>query len=275
MTHAAAASPPSGANAPLDLPLEGEVTSPNWRSLPSGDDMSKEYPMLAQMMNLAGEATIRCTVDTDGRLQDCKVVSESPSGMGFGAAAERLSAYFSMKPAQIDGQAVKDFVTIPIKFALDGATNAVAETEPPPPTSPTALELARKLIAEQGVASRFRDKWEPVVKQLVSEAALNGDIKSSVSALDAFQQGLDDVIQRIVERQARMTAAKMTDEQLRVSLAYFDSPAGKAWLSTGLDLSVPSDLNKRVAAAAHDHLCRSVACDANGRPKMGQAASQN
>ncbi len=267
---ARAAEPPPRASDPesqLDLPLEGQVTSANWRSIPSGDDMAKEYPRLAQLMNLTGKAMIRCATDTEGRLQDCKVIEESPAGFGFGAAAVRLSAYFSMTPARIDGQPVNGVVAIPINFAMDGQTNVAAEPEPPAPTSPAALELARKVLALEGVAGRLKEQSRPAAARLVSEAVLNGDIKSSTVALDAFQQGMDDVIQAALERHARMMASKMTETQLRATINFLESPPGSAWVAAGVDVTMSEDSIRALGAAARRRLCESLTCDANGQPK--------
>jgi TonB family protein len=267
----AGAGPPPGASDPdsqLDLPLEGQITHADWRSQPSGDDMSKEYPKLAQLMDLAGQASIRCAVDTEGRLQDCTVVSESPTGFGFGAAAVRLSAYFSMKPELIDGQPVRTTITIPIKFALGASPTVAAAPEPPPPTSPAALDLARQIMALQGSEARLKREARPAIAGLISQAVANGDITSSTEALDAFQQGLDDVIAAAVERQAQMMAANMTEAQLHATLDYLNSPAGKAWLATGLDVTLSSpDFLQRLGAAARKHLCAGAACNPEGQPK--------
>ena len=260
---------------PLDLPLEAKVTNPDWRATPSGDEMANEYPKLAQLMNVPGEATMTCTVDTDGRLQDCKVIGESPAGFGFGAAIMRLSAYFDMKPAQIDGVPVKAKITIPIKFKLAGATDEAAEPEPPPPTSAAALELAHKILTLQGAPARLQDRWRPLLVRMSSETVLDGDVISSTAALDAFQQGLDDVIQATIEHQARIIAAKMNEAELRATLSYFESPTGKAWLAASFDLATPKDFNKRLATAARGHLCAKAACGADGRLKSGQASNPN
>jgi TonB family protein len=267
----AEAGPPPGASDPdtqLDLPLEGQITHPDWRSQPSGDDMAKEYPKLAQLMDLAGRAAIRCAVDAEGRLQDCAVVSESPAGFGFGAAAVRLSAYFSMKPERIDGQPVRSTITIPIKFQLYAQSPAAPDPEAPPPSSPAALDLARQVLVLQGVEAQLKRESRPAIARLVREAVANGDIESSTAALDAFQQGLDDVIAATIERQARMMAANMTEAQLRATLDYLNSPAGKAWLATGVNVTLSSkDLLQRLGSAARKHLCASVACDSSGQPK--------
>jgi len=230
--------------------------------------MAKEYPKLAQLMSLAGTALIRCAVDTVGRVQDCSVVAETPVGFGFGAAAVRLSAYFSMKPEQIDGQPVRSTISIPIKFKLGAESVAAPEPEAPPPSSPAALDLARQVLVLQGAEARLKRESRPAIAQLVGAAVANGDIESSTVALDAFQQGLDDVIAAAVERQARTMAADMTEAQLRATLDYLNSPAGKAWLTTGISVTFSTpDFLQRLGAAARKHLCASAACNPEGPPK--------
>jgi hypothetical protein len=87
-------------------------------------------------------------------------------------------------------------------------------------------------------------------------------------ALDAFQQGLDDVIAAAVERQAQMMAANMTEAQLHATLDYLNSPAGKAWLATGVNVTLSSkDLLKRLGSAARKHLCAGAVCEPSGPPK--------
>jgi TonB family protein len=253
--------------------LEGEVVTPQWKSTPSGADLQKEYPKLAQILQLGGSASIRCATNTEGRLEDCTVVSEQPVGFGFGAAALRMAAYFSVTPAQVDGQPTRGRVTIPIKFVLGQAPALPAELEPPPPTSPAALELARKVVALQQVADRYHDQASPWMTGLTQAATLDGDIKSSTVSLDAIQQGLDDVIQEVVDRQAHILAANMTDAQLHATLDFLESPAGKALVIASRDMTPPRDFLKRVANATLKRLCVSASCDSAGKPTGPSAAS--
>jgi TonB family protein len=244
------------------------LTKPEWLSTPSGDDMAKVYPPRAQRMNQAGAASIRCTIDTAGSLQDCVVVRESPAGFGFGAAALSLAAYFKMKPAQRDGRPIKSVLTIPIRFALAGQTNVAAEAEPPlpPPTSPAALELARQVLALQGMSAGLKAQSQPAVAVLLGATVLKGDAKFDTVALEAFQQGLDDVVAAVIERHAQVMAAAMTEAQLRATLDYLESPAGSAWRAAGIAVTPSPDFLSRLAEAASKRLCRAVACDAAGQP---------
>lgn len=266
VTSASAAAPVQQAVPPQD----SQVTKPEWLSIPSGDDMAKVYPDLAQRMNLAGRASIKCIIDTDGSLQDCQVVKESPAGFGFGAAALRLSAYFKMKPPQRDGRPIKGVLTLPIRFELAGQTIIPADKEPPPPTSPAALELARQVLALQGMSAHLKAQSQPAVAGLLSEVVRAGDIKFDAAALNAYQQGLDDVVEAFVEHHARMMAAAMTEAQLRATIDYLDSPAGRVWRTVGIAVTPSSDFLRRLVEAASQHLCGSVACDTAGQSSLPQ-----
>lgn len=47
-----------------------------------------------------GTATVRCRADERGRLKDCRVVSESAAGQGFGEAAVRTVMRGRVDPEQ-------------------------------------------------------------------------------------------------------------------------------------------------------------------------------
>lgn len=63
-----------------------------------------------------GRAVINCRVNALGKLENCKVVSEDPPNQKFGAAALKLSAYFTLKKTASQPGATID---IPIRFQLD------------------------------------------------------------------------------------------------------------------------------------------------------------
>lgn len=54
-----------------------------------------------------GNAAMSCVVRLDQRLEDCQVISETPPGMGFGAAALRLSGQYRALPPTENGQPVE------------------------------------------------------------------------------------------------------------------------------------------------------------------------
>jgi TonB family protein len=89
---------------------------PNWLKRPSAQDLMSVWPTAAMKTGRGGKAVIACTVTIQGALRDCRVVSESPVGAGFGPAGVTLSAQLLMKPATHNGQPVEGTVRIPITW---------------------------------------------------------------------------------------------------------------------------------------------------------------
>jgi len=67
---------------------------PRWSRTPSLEDMTKAYPPEALAANVAGSATVECSVDERGRLADC--VASDETGPGFAAAALAVTSGFEM-----------------------------------------------------------------------------------------------------------------------------------------------------------------------------------
>jgi hypothetical protein len=96
------------------------ITAPDWRKLPSSDDLMAVFPANAHG---GGRAVLKCEVAPDGLLRKCMVVSETPVGQGFGAAALALTPQFRFKPGTRDGVPISSWVELPIKWPdLPGAT---------------------------------------------------------------------------------------------------------------------------------------------------------
>ena len=95
------------------------VTRPDWLVKPVPKDLIDAYPPAALKAHESGAAKIGCGVAADGKLTGCRILSESPKGAGFGAAAMALSARFQMKPMSKDGKPVAGgVVRIPIRFMV-------------------------------------------------------------------------------------------------------------------------------------------------------------
>lgn len=88
-----------------------------WLTEPSFEDQARAYPHDAYRKKLSGDSAIRCAVAADGRLADCVVVSETPSAMGFGAAALSLADRFRMKPQALAARTATT-VTVPFRWKI-------------------------------------------------------------------------------------------------------------------------------------------------------------
>ena len=112
-----AAAPPAAPSSatPSDLQLRN---SPHWLHLPTPAEIRAAAPRGPGR----GEATLSCTLNDDGLLTGCRVVSESPAGAGFGPAALSLAYKFRMSPLTANGDSVEGAqVEIPIVFRPRGS----------------------------------------------------------------------------------------------------------------------------------------------------------
>lgn len=96
------------------------ISDPTWISRPNADQLTRFYPPGALDRGMTGTAVLSCTVNAGGRPMACHVIGETPTGLGFGPAAIKLSAFFKMSPRTEDGQPVDGgVVQIPIRFSLE------------------------------------------------------------------------------------------------------------------------------------------------------------
>lgn len=92
------------------------IRNPSWISQPNADQMMRAYPNAALQRGLAGSATLNCLVEANGRVSACDVTGETPSGNGFGRAAQQLSRHFRINPRTVDGAAEGSRVAINLRF---------------------------------------------------------------------------------------------------------------------------------------------------------------
>jgi TonB family protein len=90
--------------------------NPDWKHVPTRDQLVSIWPRAALEKGLNGKAEITCTTTTQGSLRDCTVVREAPPGAGFGQAAIALSPQFLMTPKMCGGRPVQGDVQIPVNF---------------------------------------------------------------------------------------------------------------------------------------------------------------
>jgi protein TonB len=81
------AQPASGAATPSPTPAA------KWAQPPSAAAVDIAYPERAANFGVSGQATVNCLALAGGKLTDCRIVSETPSGADFGRAAVTLAPH--------------------------------------------------------------------------------------------------------------------------------------------------------------------------------------
>ncbi len=126
------------------------ITKPEWLRIPSGRTMTAGIPKLAKSRAIQGAATLFCSVNGQGRLENCTIATEDPPGFGFGSAALGMASEFQMKPTTADGKKVEGgTIKQPFVFFTD---------RPPVPylsavawaATPTAAQIAAAFPTESG-----------------------------------------------------------------------------------------------------------------------------
>ena len=62
-----------------------------WDKTPTGVDVLSVFPRPALIRNVSGQVDMRCRVLQSGAVAHCDVLDESPTGWGFGSAAQQLA----------------------------------------------------------------------------------------------------------------------------------------------------------------------------------------
>lgn len=92
------------------------ISTPHWLRRPR--DLERYYPARALQREIQGAAVLDCLVNTDGYLT-CVVMSETPQGWGFGAAALNIAGDYRMSPALRDGVAVEARYRMYVPFRVE------------------------------------------------------------------------------------------------------------------------------------------------------------
>lgn len=103
---------PRPALAPVAAPEV--ITNPSWVQQPM-----PSYPAAALEQGLtSGQADLSCTVEADGRVSACTIISEDPVGAGYGAAALAAAGNARLSPRSVDGAGVGGTVRFSVRFRI-------------------------------------------------------------------------------------------------------------------------------------------------------------
>lgn len=94
------------------------LLDPDWLSWFGPEEVERAYPLAAFKAGEPGRAVLSCLGLRDGRVKECRVLAETPTGEGFGRAALGLTRYCRFRPLKVDGRAVEARLRIPIEFSV-------------------------------------------------------------------------------------------------------------------------------------------------------------
>jgi|GEM_PF-5026115 len=99
------------ANPAVPRAFGAQQTAPQWAATPR-----VSFPAKARGAMTDGSARIDCIVTTRGRARDCRVISESVEGYGFGQEALAAEGSFRFRPSTVGGEPVEARGTFTIRF---------------------------------------------------------------------------------------------------------------------------------------------------------------
>jgi TonB family protein len=227
----AAASPAFAAPSPA--PGIAPATSPaaSAPAAPAPDPILAYYPAAARAADLEGQADLRCDRDAHLKLANCTLVSESPAGQGFGAAAIAIAAQAVGNPAiQLDDPAKRPTVTFTMRFAL----------KPEPSITPNVLSaphtVVQPTIAQTPTPADFQRAYPArALDDGVAGAALLDCLVSKAGALTAcrifretppgygFGAAALEVAKNYVMRPRLIDGAPVDDAEVQLPVSF--SPA--------------------------------------------------
>lgn len=210
--------------APPELPPG--VVAAEWERRPTQEEMLRVLPARAAELGQDGRAVMRCDVTKAGTLRNCAVLSEEPTGYGFGGALLALAPAYRMKPATLNGQPVDSWIDIPVRWKLErGVADADRRILPDPVwfEAPTRADVDAVRPAGRTGATVLR-----------CEVALNiGRLKDCSAAT-----GGEDSLSRAASKLApKFRTLSVTREQLgKIRHLYVDVPVLFSEAEAGVDL---------------------------------------
>jgi TonB family protein len=103
-------------------PARPPSPSPNAATIGVNDPTASYYPLAALRSGVDGAAVIRCARNAHLAVRDCTLVSETPAGQGFGAAALAMAAKSADNPKVDDAQAAaRPPADIEVRFSAHAA----------------------------------------------------------------------------------------------------------------------------------------------------------
>lgn len=130
---------------------------PHWETPPDSELTSSLVPTFAAWMGISGTVTLQCRADQDGHPFNCRVLSETTPGLGFGGAARLVAASGVIKAARLDGRIVAGSFRTRVNFSVEDFESPSTQWTGRQPT-PEALALATQITSRMDDPTK--DEWD-------------------------------------------------------------------------------------------------------------------
>lgn len=203
------------------------IDKPRWSQAPSLIEAQAAYPLVAQAFRLSGWAMLQCRVTAVGGLEDCKVLAQGPSRLGFGAGGLKVAGGYRLDPDLLAQGAAGDRVNLPTIFSIE-------REAPPPRVAPRpsrAQALAREIVRTQGMEANA-DRAAEIGQWLLSHQP-GLDEAVARDAGEAYRGAMIADLPALLDAHAAVYAATLTEPELADMAAFLHSRAGH--LATGRD----------------------------------------
>jgi hypothetical protein len=107
------------------------IVAPAFERVPTDAEAASAYPAAAEAARLAGEVRMRCAMTALLQLSDCRVLSETPEGYGFAAAALSMAPFYRLRPDAVARGMTGRTVDLGLRFDPP-KTTAPATSAPDP-----------------------------------------------------------------------------------------------------------------------------------------------
>lgn len=259
-------------------PTRPVLKEPDWIAKPNGDDFAYHYPKLAASLGIEGRAVVQCGLDVRGAMADCRVLEESPVGLGFGTAVLGLTKAFRISPLEVNGAAVAGGeVRIPIVFKLP-ALRPSPIPRPEPPSSPysftpEALAVAREVVAANQTAATLNRVYDHSRDGLERGAPRDIEPATLAAGLAALNKAQARAVADHLEFAARDYATMLTVQELTAWRAYLLTPASAHFRDETLQHRLASERVSlvrmmRVMRATREQFCSRRDCATSTPPQM-------
>lgn len=199
------------------------VVAPSWTSTPTPESLGDAFPGFAADAGIEGAARLVCAVTVSGMLEDCSVATETPAGLGFGAAALSLSDEFRARPSSRNGVPVPSSVAFAVNFRLPPIEPVLPWAGPAP--DPETLSVARQVVARMRLsltsgADAVQLEGLPAdrvddVRQIIAtvQRETGAEMREAHAVNLARTQGINS-LRMLTQGQRRPSPPNMSDEEV-------------------------------------------------------------